>query len=322
MRARFGRDRLARMKDLPANSTLRALCALSRLGQKPGAPAVSIARGALGDPASESTVRRQLKELARIGLAKRGPTGWAPSLMGRAAAAGAFVREGSATEWIPKCDLGIVDAPYSATVHGGQSEVRKEIGYDHWTPDQAAACAKLMGAAVSGWALSLTCHRLGPAWAAGFEAAGRYVFAPIPVVCLNAPPRMSGDGPASAAVWLIASRPRQVTRCGSLPGYYTYRRQRAEEGRPDMRGVKDLDLMRRLVRDYAAPGDLVGDICAGWGQTTIAALAEGHYSTALEFDPGRAAGIRRRVNDWRAANPLAHLPAKSHQRVDRVMIGS
>jgi hypothetical protein len=131
-------------------------------------------------------------------------------------------------------DALIVDAPYSEKTHSGhdggteqangerarqwgesalqrkgltagQAQVaryamtgaaRQSIDYAAWsTSDVAAACSVWLPS-VTGWCVSITDNVLAPAWSDAFEAAGRYVFAPLPWVETGSRVRLTGDGPS------------------------------------------------------------------------------------------------------------------------------
>jgi site-specific DNA-methyltransferase (adenine-specific) len=129
-------------------------------------------------------------------------------------------------------------------------------------------------------------------WERALVAVGWYTFAPVAYVKRGAPPRFLGDGPASQVEWIMVGRPRSnryKERRGSRPGWYL-----AGRGDAAVTGAKDIRAMRRIVRDYAAPGDLIADPFAGSATTLLAAALEGRRSVGAEVDPvTHAAGIRR-----------------------------
>lgn len=191
-----------------------------------------------------------------------------------------------------ECDAVICDPPFGARTHLGASHERfvaapdngnrTPVTYGFWSPGDVAEFVASWSPRVRGWIAAMTSHDLCPAWENALDAVGRLCFAPIPCVSLNPPPRMGGDGPTSAAVWLMVARPRTRTVCGSLPGYYLYRRPLGNGGGGG-RG-KPLDLMRALVKDYSRPGDLVCDPCAGYGTTLRAAVQLGRRAVGAECD--------------------------------------
>lgn len=180
-----------------------------------------------------------------------------------------------------ECNALITDPPYSEKTHGGQSNVRRGIGYAPIGQVSADMCAA-MGGMCSGWALVFCDHELFPEWAAGFRQASRYVFAPVPLVETGSTVRLTGDGPASWTTWVMASRPRTkgFASWGALPGAYVQSRER----KPHM-GGKPLQSMRAIVRDYSRPNNLICDPYAGGGTTLLAAVMEGRRAIGAELDP-------------------------------------
>ncbi len=139
---------------------------------------------------------------------------------------------------------------------------------------------------------AFTSHDLIPVFEAEYARAGRYHFAPVPVI--QPRPRLVGDGPASWAVYLMMARPRnrEFATWGCLPGYYPSRTDRTGI----CAGAKPLDLMRTLVRHYSRPGELVVDTHAGGGTLLLAALIEGRRAIGSEKDVERHAKAFARVS--------------------------
>lgn len=199
---------------------------------------------------------------------------------------------------VRRADALIVDAPYSEKTHAGHDAGTRSdesgIGYGHrrqtrginyapWGAPDVEAFVGSWTPRIGGWIVSITDHVLAPVWAATLEAAGRYVFAPLPIVEIGSRVRLSGDGPSTWTCWVIASRPktRDFQRWGTLRGAYVY----SGHGDRVVMGGKRLDTMRDLVRDYSRPGDLIVDPCAGGGTTLLAAALEGRRAIGAERDP-------------------------------------
>lgn len=203
-------------------------------------------------------------------------------------------------------DALIVDAPYSERTHAGhdggaalgmsargadyRSRVerptggtgeRRALDYAAWAPSDAAAFVGQWHALVRGWLGSLTDHVLAPAWATAMGAAYRYAFSPLACIESGSRCRLGGDGPSQWATWLVVSRPRtrEFQSWGTLPGAYM-----GTAERKDVTGGKPLWLMRAIVGDYSAPGDLVCDPCAGAGTTLVAAVELGRRAIGCEPD--------------------------------------
>lgn len=213
-----------------------------------------------------------------------------------------------------ECDTLIADPPYSARTHDGQHEstsapnrvtgsgnptTRRALTYAHWTPDDVQAFVAHWAPRTRGWMACMTSHDLMPVWQAAYAEAGRCDFAPVPI--LQDRVRLSGDGPASSAVYLMVARPRtrEFARWGALPGWY-----KAGTDREGHIGGKPVDLMRALIRDYSRPGDLVCDPCAGGGTTLLAAVQTGRRAVGAEMDATtHAKAVQRLANakvtvDW------------------------
>lgn len=109
-------------------------------------------------------------------------------------------------------DAVIVDAPYSDRVHAGHdattnghqgrgrdSSIRLGIDFTYMTAADVAEFVTSWHPRCRGWFVSITDHELWPVWRDALDAAGRYVFAPIPLVETGGRVRLSGDGPAGCA---------------------------------------------------------------------------------------------------------------------------
>lgn len=181
-----------------------------------------------------------------------------------------------------ECDALIVDAPYSERTHGGHDtgadaadrarrieqydsgQRRSTINYAPWTPADVEAFVASWSPRTRGWMVSITDHTLFPAWAGAMEAAGRYVFAPLPFINRGSGCRYAGDGPSNWTCWIAVARPRtrEAMKWGTLPGAYECppgfndRGGGAGHGQQLIAGGKPLWLMRSLVRDYSRHGEI------------------------------------------------------------------
>lgn len=183
----------------------------------------------------------------------------------------------------------ICDPPYSAKTHETQAAStarvmpdgadRRTINYACWTPADVREFVEFWSPRCSGWMATMTDSELVPAWQQAYRDVGRLTFAPV--VIIQDRVRLSGDGPASCAVYLVVARPRsqEFQRWGALPGWY-----RAGTERDGHIGGKPLSLMHRLIVDYSRPGDIVCDPCAGYGTTLVAAYDHGRQSIGSECD--------------------------------------
>lgn len=187
---------------------------------------------------------------------------------------------------------------------------RREIDYEAWGSvevcDFVAAFEGLCG-----WMLSITDHKLARDWETWMQAFGRYVFSPIGCMETGSRARLLGDGPPQWSTQLVVARPstkafldawhqKRWTHGLAPKGGY----EGGAEKKP-VPGGKPLWLMRSIVRDYTAPGDLVCDPCAGGGTTLVAALEEGRRAIGCEPDAGRHEIAVRRIRE--AKRPLPRM---------------
>lgn len=206
------------------------------------------------------------------------------------------------------CDALIADPPYGAGTHSGHnvsteqpiyflpgrgSEVRmrQRVQFDPWTPDDVRRFVDFWSPRTLGWMAVFTSHDLIGAYQDAYRAHGRYAFAPVSVIIKHC--RLLGDGPASWTTYLMVARPRSYaySRWRCLPGSYD---SKLQQGAP-IGGVKTLDLMRQIVRDYSNPGDTVCDPCAGWGSTLLAAREMGRRAFGAELDQATCEAARVRL---------------------------
>ena len=193
---------------------------------------------------------------------------------------------------VEEVDAVICDPPYGARTHRGSDELpdRRALSYASWAPETVREFVAAWAPRCRGWFACMTSDDLIAAWRAAYRAEGLYDFAPVVITSPRV--RLVGDGPASAAVYLMVARPRSVefARRGALPGHY-----RAPVARGGHIGGKPIGLMRAIVRDYSRPGDLVVDPCAGYGTTLRAAVVEGRRAIGAEIDPATFAEADKRL---------------------------
>ena len=206
-------------------------------------------------------------------------------------------------------DSVITDPPYSERTHSGHDsgargdghhdpshghrKVTKGIGYAPWSDDDARSFVASWAPRCRGWFCVQTDHLLARVFSEALADAGRYVFAPLPIVEVGSRVRLAGDGPSSWTHWLVVSRPstRDFQRWGTLRGAYVY----TGHGDREHMGGKRSDTMRDLVRDYTRPGDLIVDPCAGAATTLLAAVSEGRCAIGSEMDPDTYAKAVKRL---------------------------
>jgi len=186
---------------------------------------------------------------------------------------------------VEEVDAVICDPPYGARTHRGNADRLSDMGrrslvYDAWSETDVGRFVASWSERCRGWFACMTSDDLIPSWRAAYREAGLYDFAPVVIVAPRV--RLVGDGPASAAVYLMVARPRtrHFSTWGALPGWY-----RAPIERDGHIGGKPLALMRAIVGHYSRPGDLIVDPCAGYGTTLRAASMEGRRAIGAEIDP-------------------------------------
>jgi len=210
-----------------------------------------------------------------------------------------------------ECDALITDPPYSERTHVAHGrdaaaaaaaaakmpdpkKAPTPVPYACWSDDEMEAFLCSWHPRVRGWISVITDHGLSRTVERVLQGAGRYVFAPIPIVEVGSRIRLAGDGPSSWTCWLIVARPktRDFQRWGTLPGAYI------GSGRGDREhiGGKDSGIMRAIVRDYSRPGDLVCDPCAGAATTLLAAAMEGRRAVGCEMDSETFAKAQKRIS--------------------------
>lgn len=206
-------------------------------------------------------------------------------------------------------DAVITDPPYTSRVEFGyrsgsmikrgitKAIIKPTIPYAAITESDAREFAESWCSRARKWIVAFNDH-IGWRWLAeAIEAQGWYVFAPVVWVRPNSTPRFQGDGPADSCEYLVIARPRVRTKVGSLPGYYINNIVNGFTGSESLGlvGQKPLDLMRALVRDYTASGDLIAEPFAGTGTTCVAAAAEGRRCVAAEMSAENYAKARLRL---------------------------
>lgn len=213
----------------------------------------------------------------------------------------------------------VADPPYGKRTHSGQRHGRRGKGYsdswvssaglsyDHLTEDDVAALSAEYVRIARKWILLMTSHDLFPAWE---RHLGRYNFAPIPIVLPGMNVRLAGDGPSSWSVWLVVNRPVGL-KDGTKPGAYIGT-PGAGPDRADnpVKGHKPLWLMKAILTDYTAAGDLVLDSHAGSGTTGVACIELGRRFIGFEKKPEHYEIALRRLESATRQERLAFTPMK------------
>lgn len=191
------------------------------------------------------------------------------------------------------CDAFISDPPFGERTHDGHDAgvdidrsvgetTTRELDYSFLRPADVIEIVEWWSPRTRGWFVVHTSHDLIPVWERALWDAGRYVFAPLPVLGRHRH-RKRGDGPGSCVVHLIVARPRnaEFASWGSLTSRYD--EPASEPGRRRI-GGKSIGVMRAIVRDYSRPGDLICDPFGGYATTLRAAIEEGRRAVGCERD--------------------------------------
>lgn len=109
---------------------------------------------------------------------------------------------------------------------------------------------------------------------------GRYSFQPIPIVIRGMTVRLTGDGPSSWCVWMLANRPIGFPVDGTKDGAYVG--DPGSRGENPVKGSKPRWLMDRLIVDYTKPGQVILDPFSGGGTTGESAIRYGRSFIGFE----------------------------------------
>jgi site-specific DNA-methyltransferase (adenine-specific) len=189
-----------------------------------------------------------------------------------------------------KVDAVITDPPYSERTHTGHDTgscpaddgaARSALGYGALTADDVQGLSAAYVRCCDGWIVWMTDHTLAPSIGRELQAAGRYVFAPLPFFQAGRSVRLSGDGPSSWTDWIVVARTPAQHRWGTLPGGYVARPGWNDKARM---GGKPTLLMDALVADYSRPGQTVLDSHMGAGTTGVSCVKSGRNFVGIEID--------------------------------------
>jgi hypothetical protein len=194
-------------------------------------------------------------------------------------------------EWPSRAHALITDPPFSKRTHTGMTPTRADgvdpLEADYLGIDEADAqeLADRFAPMLSEWAI-VFCDHVAYHWhARAWADHGWYVFGPVPFVKSNGSPRFAGDGPASAAEWIMIARPsKRVRDPGSRPGFYhgpVTGRDKLSRGA----GHKPAWLLQALLRDYSKQGDLILDPFAGTATLGEVATRGRRRYEGTEIDP-------------------------------------
>lgn len=241
----------------------------------------------------------------------------------------ATLYQGDCREIVPALDgvdAVIVDPPYSERTHAGHDLIargatsdgadRAKLGYGALTTEDARQLSAMYAAACAGWVVWMTDHMLAPAIASHLQAAGRYVFAPLPFYQAGRSVRISGDGPSSWTDWIVVSRTKAQVTWGTLPGGYIAGPGWNDKARM---GGKPTALMESLVQDYSRLGDTVLDSHMGAGTTGVACMRTGRKFIGCEVDADAFTLACKRIEQ---AHAQGQLFAPAQQKPEQLSIAA
>lgn len=209
----------------------------------------------------------------------------------------------------------ITDPPYTSRVvlgyrsgsdFDGEHTGMFTIPYAAWEESDAAALVKFIDKRARHYAVIFNDH-VGARWLEAAFPSHWLVYAPVPWVRTDPPPRLNADGPCSGSEWITIARRRgkmERARKRHRPGHYlSAGASHAERG---LIGQKPIGLMRALIRDYSEPGDLICEPFCGSGTTLLAAVLEGRRAIGAEIDPDTHAKATRRLagRDWKQTGQM------------------
>ena len=161
--------------------------------------------------------------------------------------------------------------------------VRARIEYQSWSPTEARHFAIHWTVAVAGFCIigTILLRRTTPM---RLSPAGRYVFAPLPIVGLAVASDCPETGRRAGRAGFIVSRPKSRE---FQTGYASRRVHRQRQGRPRARWREgQRHHARHHPRLHTRPDDLVCDPCAGAATTLLAAVSEGRRAIRVRDGSG------------------------------------
>ncbi len=217
-------------------------------------------------------------------------------------------------------DLMCIDPPFSDRTHKGHDAGpnadgvdRAELPYASWRAVDVERFVDAWAPRVRGWWNVLTDHVLGRAWERELEAAGLYVFAPLPVLVPGQTVRRRGDGPSSCTTQLFVARPRnaEFAAWGTMPSHYIQPRGAPFDA--ECTGGKSTAIMMAIIGDYSRRGDIVLDPVCGMGTAGAAARSLGRRTICGDVNRARAEHAARRIRATREqyALPLGAGPTSA-----------
>lgn len=196
-------------------------------------------------------------------------------------------------------DHTISDPPYEESTHEGQVQARRkersrhlesvdgvELSFAPLTDQFREECAREIVRVTRGWAILFSQAEAVGLWKDALESAGATYRRACIWIKPNAMPQFSGDRPGQGYEQFVCAW------CGPTPSKWNGGGKTGNYLHPIPRGddrfhetQKPLGLMKEIILDFTAPGDLIMDPFAGSGTTLIAAKALGRRFFGFEQNP-------------------------------------
>ena len=203
-------------------------------------------------------------------------------------------------------DVVLTDTPYSKQTHerlgkeqrtdGGKK--RDGLDFDHFTPQQVRACAKLWARLARRWVIIFCDDHSFGIWREEVERAGLEFIRQGAWVKIAPMPQMSGDRPAVGLENLvIAHRPGEKRwNGGGRPAVYFEAAQETgvERAHPNQ---KPLRLYQKILADFTEEGETVLDPFSGSANLAIACRNLGRSFRGWEISPERHGRAMERLSE-------------------------
>lgn len=211
-------------------------------------------------------------------------------------------RIGDATLYLGDClkilptlavDHIIGDPPYEDELHKAIGRIKRNDGQDMITDlgfdgvnASRAEIARAAVRAASGWVILFTLAEGVRAWRDDLQAAEAKWDTTCFWIKPDASPRFNGQGAARGAECFVtcwAGKGYRKWNAGGKRGVYTHCVNTGRQGEHPTE--KPVPLMKEIVADFTAPGQLVCDPFMGSGTTGVACIAGGRRFVGIEQNP-------------------------------------
>jgi site-specific DNA-methyltransferase (adenine-specific) len=200
-------------------------------------------------------------------------------------------------------DLCLTDPPFDTRTHRAACSLPDATGrrrsgplpFPPLDPSRTAELAHEFVRVTKRWLIVFAAERQLETWASAIEAAGGRFVRLGTAVKANPAPRFLGDRPGVGVDHLVIAHAGEGRTSwnghgrpavwSSPPAMFDVPAGTARGRRQLHPTQKPIALMRALIEDFSAPGELVVDPFAGSGSTLVAALELGRRALGWEIDP-------------------------------------